>query len=60
MLQNKQPYAIQIPGINSFDTTDEDIFFGRENDRKQLAEAVEIEKSMLAVVWAKVLCSKLP
>jgi hypothetical protein len=42
---NRMKY--RYPGINSFDTEDEDIFFGRENDRKQLAEAVEIEKSML-------------
>ncbi len=37
----------RYPGINSFETTDTDIFFGREDDRKKLAELVEIEKNVL-------------
>jgi hypothetical protein len=41
----------RYPGINSFDTEDEDIFFGRENDRKQLAAAVEIKK--LTLLYAR-------
>ncbi len=37
----------RYPGINSFETTDTDIFFGREDDRKRLVELVEIEKNVL-------------
>jgi hypothetical protein len=37
----------RYPGISSFETTDEDIFFGRENDRRQLTNAVTVKKSLL-------------
>ncbi|MBD0395790.1 MAG: ATP-binding protein, partial [Microcoleus sp. C1-bin4] len=37
----------RYPGINSFETTDADIFYGREDDRKKLADLVEIEKTVL-------------
>lgn len=37
----------RYPGINSFETADTDIFFGREEDRQLLADRVEIEKNLL-------------
>jgi hypothetical protein len=37
----------RYPGINSFDTDDIDIYFGRKNDRIRLADRVEVEKNIL-------------
>lgn len=37
----------RYPGINSFETNDTDIFFGRNDDRQKLADLTEIEKSVL-------------
>lgn len=37
----------RYPGINPFETGDTDIFFGRDEDRRKLADLVEVEKSTL-------------